>query len=66
MNKTSGNPNQETGAVELPSVGTLLGKRYVCGKCGTEVLCSKSGAGQLWCCGGPMKLKEAMPLPSSD
>jgi desulfoferrodoxin-like iron-binding protein len=43
-----------------------LGKRYLCDKCGTEVLCNKAGAGTLECCGKPMVLKEAKPLPSSD
>ncbi len=46
--------------------GTVLGKRYFCEKCGTEVLCSKAGTGTLECCGKPMKIKEAKPLPSSD
>jgi len=44
----------------------VLGKRYMCEKCGTEVLCNKAGSGTLECCGEPMKLKEAKPLPSSD
>ncbi len=46
--------------------GTVLGKRYFCAKCGTEVLCSRAGTGTLECCGEPMKIKEAKPLPSSD
>ncbi len=53
------------GTIERP-IGTQLGKRYMCGKCGTEVLCNKAGTGTLECCGEPMKLKEAKPLPSSD
>ena len=65
MNKSSANPNQEAGVTEKPE-GTLIGKRYRCEKCGTEVLCTKAGLGQLWCCGEIMKLKEAKPLPSSD
>ena len=44
----------------------ILGKRYLCDKYGTEVLCNKAGAGALECCGEPMKIKEAKPLPSSD
>ncbi len=43
-----------------------LGKRYICEKCGTEILCHKPGAGATTCCEGEMKLKEAKPLPSSD
>lgn len=43
-----------------------LGKRYMCEKCGTEVLCNKAGTGELECCDVQMKIKEAKPLPSSD
>ncbi len=43
-----------------------LGKRYQCEKCGTEVLCNKAGTGELECCEGQMKIKEAKPLPTSD
>ena len=46
--------------------GTLIGKRYVCGTCGTELLCAKNGAGRFTCHGAPMDLKTAKPLPSSD
>jgi desulfoferrodoxin len=45
---------------------TQLGKRYLCDKCGVEVLCNKPGTGALTCCDSEMKLKEAKPLPSSD
>jgi hypothetical protein len=48
------------------ATGTQLGKRYFCENCGTEVLCSKAGTGTRECCGQPMKIKEAKPLPSSD
>ncbi|MGH7813702.1 MAG: hypothetical protein ACREQI_06825 [Candidatus Binataceae bacterium] len=47
-------------------MANLIGKRYLCEKCGTEVLCNKAGAGVVECCGNEMKLKEAKPLPSSD
>jgi hypothetical protein len=30
------------------------------------VLCNKAGTGELECCEGQMKIKEAKPLPSSD
>lgn len=43
-----------------------LGKRYLCEKCGTEVLCNKPGTGSIECCAGEMKIKEAKALPSSD
>jgi hypothetical protein len=42
------------------------GERYLCEKCGTEVLCNKPGAGAIECCEGEMKIKEAKALPSSD
>lgn len=43
-----------------------LGKRYTCGTCGTETLCTKAGSGAVKCCGAEMQLKEAKPLPSAD
>ncbi|MBI4497811.1 MAG: hypothetical protein HY689_07935 [Chloroflexi bacterium] len=43
-----------------------LGKRYVCEICGTEILCTKPGAGEVGCDGQPMKLQVPKPLPSSD
>jgi hypothetical protein len=51
---------------ESTAMANALGKRYMCEKCGTEVLCNKAGSGSLECCEGDMKLKEAKPLPSSD
>jgi hypothetical protein len=51
------------GVVKMANV---LGKRYMCEKCGTEVLCNKAGTGAFECCEGEMKLKEAKALPSSD
>jgi len=47
-------------------MANVLGKRYMCEKCGTEVLCNKGGTGGVECCDGEMKIKEAKPLPSSD
>ena len=47
-------------------MATQLGKRYLCEKCGTEILCNKAGTGAIACCDNEMKLKEAKPLPSSD
>lgn len=47
-------------------MGNMLGKRYVCGSCGTEALCNKPGEGSIQCCAAEMGLKEAKPLPSSD
>jgi len=50
----------------LQKMANVLGKRYMCDKCGTEVLCNKAGTGAFECCEGEMKLKEAKALPSSD
>ncbi|HEY6418894.1 MAG TPA: hypothetical protein VIX59_07825 [Candidatus Binataceae bacterium] len=47
-------------------MANTLGKRYQCETCGTEVLCNKAGSGEIECCTGAMKIKEAKPLPSSD
>jgi len=43
-----------------------LGKRYRCEICGTEVLITKAGEGQVECCGQPMQVQQPRPLPSSD
>lgn len=34
-----------------------LGKRYVCAKCGSEVIVTKAGSGVLKCCGQQMQQK---------
>ena len=34
-----------------------LGKRYICTKCGSEVIVTKAGKGALTCCGEPMAKK---------
>jgi len=43
-----------------------LGKRYSCSTCGTQVLCTKAGEGEVTCCGKPMEIQEAKAIPSSD
>ena len=43
-----------------------LGKRYVCGQCGTLVLCVKAGEGAVACCDKEMELQAPRNLPSSD
>ncbi len=43
-----------------------LGKRYVCEVCGTQILCTKTGDGEVECDGKPMALQQAKALPSSD
>ena len=35
-----------------------LGKVYICGKCGSQVIVTKGGAGALKCCGAPMEQKK--------
>jgi len=47
-------------------VASQLGKRYRCLKCGTEVLCVKSGQGAITCCGEDMEIQEPRAIPSSD
>jgi hypothetical protein len=44
----------------------LIGKRYRCTTCGTEVMCVKAGGGRFHCHGASMELLAAKPLPSSD
>ncbi len=43
-----------------------LGKRYRCQVCGTEILCTKAGEGNLVCCDKEMEVQDPKPLPSSD
>ena len=43
-----------------------LGKRYVCAKCGTMVLCTKTGEGSIQCCEVEMEIQQPRQLPSSD
>jgi hypothetical protein len=50
----------------ITPMANQLGKRYLCDKCGTEVLCNKPGTGAIECCDAEMKIKEAKALPSSD
>lgn len=38
-------------------MASQAGKRYVCDKCGAEFIATRSGKGELKCCGEPMKLK---------
>jgi Desulfoferrodoxin, N-terminal domain len=46
--------------------GNLVGKRYHCETCATEVICVKAGSGQIVCHGRPMDLLAAKPLPATD
>jgi hypothetical protein len=46
--------------------GNLVGKRYRCERCTTEVICVKAGDGELTCHGVPMPLLAPKPLPATD
>lgn len=43
-----------------------LGKRFVCEKCGAQVLVTKAGEGSFVCCDKEMIIQQPRPLPSSD
>ena len=34
------------------------GKRYICGKCGSEFIVTKGGSGSVACCNEPMSIKK--------
>jgi desulfoferrodoxin len=44
----------------------LLGKRYKCGQCQTEVMVTRPGAGEPVCCGIAMILKKPKETKSAD
>ncbi|HVN95147.1 MAG TPA: hypothetical protein VMT62_01845 [Syntrophorhabdaceae bacterium] len=35
-----------------------VGKRYICGKCGAEVIITRGGNGTITCHGEPMEIKK--------
>jgi len=35
-----------------------VGKRYICTKCGAEVIITRGGTGTLTCCKQPMEIKK--------
>jgi desulfoferrodoxin-like iron-binding protein len=43
-----------------------VGKRYRCEQCGTEVLVTKPGDGDLECCGASMALQQPKQTASAD
>jgi hypothetical protein len=45
---------------------TQIGKRYTTAAGDLELLCVKSGAGELAADGAPLVLKQSKPLPASD
>ncbi len=48
------------------AMANLLGKRYACDVCGTQVLCTKAGDGAITCHEQEMKVQTPKPLPSAD
>jgi hypothetical protein len=40
------------------SMSNQMGKRYVCAKCGVEVIITKAGGGTVECCGQTMVMKK--------
>lgn len=42
----------------------LLGKRFRCEGCGTEILCIKPGEGEVKCCGASVSLVQPKVLRS--
>ncbi len=43
-----------------------LGKRYECEVCGTTLLCTRAGDGEIECHDRPMQIQAPRKLPSSD
>lgn len=39
-------------------MANLVGKRYLCNKCGAEVIITRGGNGTIMCCGEPMEIKQ--------
>jgi|YelNatPaOPRAMG01_1025707.scaffolds.fasta_scaffold07476_6 desulfoferrodoxin-like iron-binding protein len=39
-------------------MANVVGKRYVCKKCGAEVIITRGGKGTIMCCGEPMEIKK--------
>ncbi len=46
------------GGSQEGTMANQIGKRYICSKCGSEFMVTKSGEGTLSCCGQPMELKK--------
>jgi desulfoferrodoxin-like iron-binding protein len=39
-------------------MANTVGKRYICAKCGAEVIITRGGNGTITCCNQPMELKK--------
>lgn len=37
---------------------TQVGKKYICKVCGAEFIVTRSGKGELYCCGQKMEIKQ--------
>lgn len=59
-------PTSDGDLAMRPGGPVLLGKRYRCSGCGSEVLATKSGDDEVICHGLTMAPAEARQLPSSD
>jgi desulfoferrodoxin-like iron-binding protein len=44
--------------VQREKMANQLGKVYICGKCGSQVIVTKGGGGELKCCGDAMGQKK--------
>jgi predicted RNA-binding Zn-ribbon protein involved in translation (DUF1610 family) len=67
VNLESPDPNDPAKMIlEEVSMANDLGKRYVCPNCGSNVLCTKGGEGEIQCCDTEMELQQPRKLPSSD
>jgi hypothetical protein len=42
----------------MSEMANQLGKVYICGKCGSQVIVTKGGSGTITCCGGVMEQKK--------
>ena len=59
-------PGPAGGGLTANAGGTTMGKRYTDESNALELLCTKSGDGDLACSGEPLPPKSAKPLPASD
>ena len=59
-------PGPAGGGLTANASGTTMGKRYTDESNTLELLCTKSGDGDLACSGEPLAPKSAQPLPASD
>jgi desulfoferrodoxin-like iron-binding protein len=39
-------------------MANAVGKRYICAKCGAEVIITRGGNGTVTCCNQPMEIKK--------